>query len=164
MKPARIFLVGFMCSGKSTVGKLLADKLGYTFWDIDQVIEEREGKSIEEIFRDEGEEYFRSLERSVLEEFLEKEKVVVSTGGGLGANPTAMEKMKSAGLVVWLDLDFDTFLQRCAHQEGRPLLKMGLDYLRALMEKREKVYRLAHLRLKADKPPDALVEGLLSQL
>jgi shikimate kinase len=61
MKPARIFLVGFMCSGKSTVGKLLADKLGYTFWDIDQVIEEREGKSIEEIFKDKGEEYFRSL-------------------------------------------------------------------------------------------------------
>jgi shikimate kinase len=59
----------------------------------------------------------------VLEEFLEKERIVVSTGGGLGANPTAMEKMKSAGLVVWLDLDFDTFLQRCAHQEGRPLLK-----------------------------------------
>jgi len=75
-----------------------------------------------------------------------------------------MEKMKSAGLVVWLDLDFDTFLQRCAHQEGRPLLKRGLDYLRALMEEREKVYRLAHIRLKADKPPDVLVEGLLSQL
>jgi shikimate kinase len=164
MKPTRIFLVGFMCSGKSTVGKLLADKLGYTFWDIDQVIEEREGKSIEEIFRDEGEEYFRSLERKVLEEFLEKEKVVVSTGGGLGANHTAMEKMKSAGLVVWLDLDFETFLQRCAHQEGRPLLKRGLDYLRALMEEREEVYRLAHIRLKADKPPDALVEELLSQL
>jgi shikimate kinase (EC 2.7.1.71) len=164
MKPTRIFLVGFMCSGKSTVGKLLADKLGYTFWDIDQVIEEREGKSIEEIFRDEGEEYFRSLERSVLEEFLKKERIVVSTGGGLGANLTAMEKMKSAGLVVWLDLDFETFLQRCAHQEGRPLLNRGLDYLRTLMEKREKVYRLAHIRLKADKPPDALVEGLLSQL
>jgi len=164
MKPARIFLVGFMCSGKSTVGKLLADKLGYAFWDIDQVIEEREGKSIEEIFKDRGEEYFRSLERSVLEEFLEKERVVVSTGGGLGANPFAMETMKSAGLVVWLDLDFETFLQRCAHQEGRPLLKRGLDYLRALMEEREKAYRLAHIRLKADKPPDALVEGLLSQL
>ncbi len=164
MRPARIFLVGFMCSGKSTVGKLLADKLGYTFWDIDQVIEEREGKSIEEIFKSKGEEYFRSLERNVLEEFLEKERVVVSTGGGLGANPTAMEKMKFAGLVVWLDLDFETFLQRCAHQEGRPLLKRGLDYLRALMEEREKVYRLAHIRLKADKPPDVLVEGLLSQL
>jgi shikimate kinase len=75
-----------------------------------------------------------------------------------------MEKMKSAGLVVWLDLDFDTFLQRCAHQEGRPLLKKGSDYLRALMEEREKVYRLAHIILKADKPPDVLVEGLLSQL
>jgi Shikimate kinase len=72
MKPTRIFLVGFMCSGKSTVGKLLADKLGYTFWDIDQVIEEKEGKSIEEIFKSKGEEYFRGLERSVLEEFLEK--------------------------------------------------------------------------------------------
>jgi shikimate kinase len=153
-----------MCSGKSTVGKLLADKLGYTFWDIDQVIEEREGKSIEEIFRDEGEEYFRSLERSVLEEFLKKEKVVVSTGGGLGADQIAMETMKSAGLVVWLDLDFETFLQRCAHQEGRPLLKKGMDYLRALMEEREKVYRLAHVRLKTDKPPNALVERLLSQL
>jgi Shikimate kinase len=164
MKPTRIFLVGFMCSGKSTVGKLLADRLGYTFWDIDQVIEEREGKSIEEIFRDEGEGYFRSLERKVLEEFLEKERIVVSTGGGLGANPTAMEKMKSAGLVVWLDLNFETFLRRCAHQEGRPLLKKRLDYLRVLMEEREKVYRLAHVRLKADKPPDALVEELLSQL
>jgi shikimate kinase (EC 2.7.1.71) len=109
MKPARIFLVGFMCSGKSTVGKLLADKLGYTFWDIDQVIEEREGKSIEEIFKSKGEEYFRSLERKVLEEFLGKERIVVSTGGGLGANPTAMEKMKSAGLVVWLDLDLKPF-------------------------------------------------------
>lgn len=164
MKPTRIFLVGFMCSGKSTVGKLLADKLGYTFWDIDQVIEEREGKSIEEIFKSKGEEYFRSLERKVLEEFLEKERIVVSTGGGLGANSTAMEKMKSAGLVVWLDLDFETFLQRCANQEGRPLLKRGVDYLRVLMEEREKVYRLAHIRLKADRPPDALVEGLLSQL
>jgi shikimate kinase len=164
MKHARIFLVGFMCSGKSTVGKLLANKLGYTFWDIDQVIEEREGKSIEEIFKDRGEEYFRSLEKKVLEEFLKKEKVVVSTGGGLGADQIAMETMKSAGLVVWLDLDFETFLQRCAHQEGRPLLKEGLDYLRALMEEREKVYRLAHVRLKTDKPPNALVERLLSQL
>jgi shikimate kinase len=164
MKHARIFLVGFMCSGKSTVGKLLANKLGYTFWDIDQVIEEREGKSIEEIFKDRGEEYFRSLEKKVLEEFLKKEKVVVSTGGGLGADQIAMETMKSAGLVVWLDLDFETFLQRCAHQEGRPLLKKGMDYLRALMEEREKVYRLAHVRLKTDKPPNALVERLLSQL
>ena len=164
MKSNRIFLVGFMCSGKSTVGKLLAEKLGYTFWDIDQVIEEREGKGIEEIFKDEGEEYFRNLEMKVLEEFLEKEGIVVSTGGGLGANPFAMEKMKSAGLVVWLDLDFETFLQRCAHQEGRPLLKKGLDYLRTLMEKRKKVYSLAHIRLKADKPPDVLVEGLLSKL
>jgi shikimate kinase len=63
-----------MCSGKSTVGKLLADKLGYTFWDIDQVIEEREGKSIEEIFKSKGEEYFRNLERNVLEEFFGKRK------------------------------------------------------------------------------------------
>jgi shikimate kinase (EC 2.7.1.71) len=98
MRPVRIFLVGFMCSGKSTVGKLLADKLGYTFWDIDQLIEEREGKSIEEIFKDKGEEYFRSLEMKVLEEFLEKEKVVVSTGGGLGANPYCYGKNEVCGL------------------------------------------------------------------
>jgi shikimate kinase len=83
MKPARIFLVGFMCSGKSTVGKLLADKLGYTFWDIDQVIEEREGKSIEEIFKDARRGVLQKLERSVLEEFLEKERLWLARVEGL---------------------------------------------------------------------------------
>ncbi len=164
MKPVRIFLVGFMCSGKSTVGRLLAERLGYTFWDLDQIIEKREGKSIEEIFRTKGEEYFRGLEMNVLEEFLKKEKVVVSTGGGLGANPIAMDRMKPMGLVIWLDIDFETFLERCSHQEGRPLLKRDLEYLKALMEEREKVYKLAHIRLRANRPPNDLVQELLSQL
>jgi len=64
-----------MCSGKSTVGKLLADKLGYTFWDIDQVIEEREGKSIEEIFKSKGEEYFRSLKEVCWRSFWKRKRL-----------------------------------------------------------------------------------------
>ena len=164
MMPSSIFLVGFMCSGKSTVGKMLAENLGYDFVDLDQLIEEREGKSIEEIFLDHGEEYFRRLELLTLEELLEREKVVVSTGGGLGANQDAMNKMKSSGLVIWLRIDLETFLKRCANSEGRPLLKRGLDYVKKLMEEREETYRMAHLTLEGGKKPEEIVKEILKIL
>ena len=164
MMPSGIFFVGFMCSGKSTVGKMLAENLGYDFVDLDQLIEERQRKSIEEIFLDHGEECFRRLELLTLEELLERERVVVSTGGGLGANKDAMNKMKSSGLVIWLRIDFETFLKRCANSEGRPLLKRGLDYVRKLMEEREHTYRMAHLTLEGGKKPKEIVKEILKIL
>jgi len=164
MIPSRIFLIGFMCSGKSTVGKLLAQKLSYSFVDLDEYIETKEKKSIEEIFSNYGEEYFRKAEMNALEVFLNKEKVVISTGGGLGANKDALLKMKSAGFVVWLDIDFETFLKRCSNSEGRPLLKKGLDYVKELMERRKEIYSLADLRLDGRKSCKDLIDQILQKL
>ncbi|WP_333784066.1 shikimate kinase [Thermocrinis sp.] len=164
MIPRRIFLIGFMCSGKSTVGRILAKRLSYSFVDLDEFIEQREGKSIQEIFSNYGEEYFRRMELEVLDLFLNEDRVVVSTGGGLGANGDALNRMKLVGFVVWLDIDFETFLKRCSNSEGRPLLKKGLDYVKELMERRKEVYSLAHLRVDGRKSPEDLTDYILQEL
>ncbi len=153
-----------MCSGKSTIGKMLAQKLGWKFYDIDDVIETKEKKSIAEIFRDKGEEYFRVLELETLKELSQESKVVISTGGGLGANEKAMYFMKSNGLVIWMDIDFETFLERCSNSEGRPLLSKGIDFIKQLFDKRRGVYSLAHKRLDANMNPQSILELILEDL
>lgn len=155
-----------MCSGKSTVGKILAQRLCWKFVDIDEEIEKREGLSIPEIFSGRGEPYFRELELEVLKELLEEEKVVVSTGGGLGANTEAVELMKRKGFVVWLKVSFEEFIKRCGTGEGRPLLQRGKEELRRLLESRNKVYSMAHLHLESKEPQEAaeeIMKALLSQ-
>ncbi|HAV40094.1 MAG TPA: shikimate kinase, partial [Aquificaceae bacterium] len=134
MNYKRIFLVGFMCSGKSTVGKLLSLRLGWSFVDVDEEVQRLEAMTIPEIFEKKGEDYFRRLEVSVLEALSQKENIVISTGGGLGANPYAMELMKSKGLVVWLKVEFDTFIERCGKDPSRPLLKRSREELLKLFE------------------------------
>ncbi len=159
----RIFLVGFMCSGKTTVGKLLAGKLNWDFVDLDEEIEKREGLSIPEIFELKGENYFRELEYEVLKDVATREKIVVSTGGGLGANPKAMNLMKEKGTVLWLKVPFEEFLRRCGKDKSRPLLKKGRNYLLKLMTDREKVYSKAHLTLEPGEP-ERMVEIVLARL
>ncbi|MFN3947708.1 MAG: shikimate kinase [Aquificaceae bacterium] len=154
----RVFLVGFMCSGKTTFGKLLSESLGWSFVDIDQEVERREGMPIRDIFEKKGEEYFRRLEFEILRSMAEKEKVVISTGGGLGASLEAMEFMKTKGLVVWLKIDFETFLERCGQDPSRPLLKRGKEELLRLFEKRSQVYKQASLILDGTANPKELVQ------
>ena len=157
----RIFLVGFMCSGKSTVGNLLAKKLGWEFYDVDDLIEKEEGMSIGEIFESKGEDYFRNRELEVLFNISKFKNAVISTGGGLGANLKAMEFMKGSGLVIWIDINFETFLKRCAQDSGRPLLRKGEDYVKELFEGRKGVYSLAHLRVDGELPPSTVCEVIL---
>ncbi len=164
MSYERVFLVGFMCSGKSTIGRMLAQELGWKFYDTDSVIETRESKSIAEIFRDKGEDYFRVLELETLKELSQESKVVISTGGGLGANEKAMHFMKSNGLVIWMDIDFKTFLERCSKSEDRPLLSKGIDFVKQLFDKRRDIYSLAHKRLDANKNPQSILEHILEDL
>ena len=147
LKTSRVFLVGFMCSGKSSVGRVLADKLGWRFIDLDEVIEREERMSIPDIFAKKGEEYFRRLELKTLKRVSEEEKVVVSTGGGLGANPKAMDMMKEKGLVVWLKVSFEEFLKRCGEDPSRPMIALGEEKLRDLMRDREKTYARAHVSI-----------------
>ena len=153
-----------MCSGKSSVGRLLAQKLGWKFIDLDREIETREGRSIPEIFEQEGEEYFRELEMAMLREVSGLDKVVVSTGGGLGANPTAMEFMKDKGIVVWLEVSFENFWKRCSSKKDRPLLKLGRTALEKLMEERNRVYATSHLRIADTGSVQDRVERVIAHL
>ncbi|WP_297890063.1 shikimate kinase [Sulfurihydrogenibium sp.] len=159
-----IYLVGFMGSGKSTVGKILAEKTGRKFIDIDKLIEEKEGRKIKDIFEKEGESHFRQLEKKQLEELLNTENYVISTGGGLGANPENMQKMKENGIVVWLDITLNTVLERCKNDEDRPLLKQPIEKIKQLFEERKKVYGLAPYRINVEnKTPMQIVEEILTK-
>jgi len=160
-----IYLVGFMGSGKSTVGKILAEKLNMNFVDIDKLIEEKEGMKIKDIFERKGESYFRELERKQIEATVKQEGLVVSTGGGLGANLDNMNFMKKNGDVVWLDVSLNTVLDRLKNDQDRPLLKQPTEKIKQLFEERKNVYRLANIRINADKKtPSQIVEEILTKI
>jgi shikimate kinase len=160
-----IYLIGFMGSGKSTVGKILAEKLNMNFVDIDKLIEEKEGMRIKDIFEQKGESYFRELERKQIEAIVNQEGLVVSTGGGLGANLGNMNLMKKNGDVVWLDVSLNTVLDRLKNDQDRPLLKQPTEKIRQLFEERKNVYRLANIRINADKKtPSQIVEEILIKI
>lgn len=159
--PKIIYLIGFMCAGKTTIGTLLAEKISYEFLDTDSYIERLESKKIDDIFALKGEPYFRDLEIKALRE-LSKENRVISTGGGLGANDKALEFMKEKGLVVYLQIDFDTFYQRCKNLSNRPILKKSYEELKKIFEERKNTYQKANIILDAHKEPPKIVEELIS--
>ena len=140
-----IYLIGFMGSGKSTVGKKLAERLGYNFIDTDEEIEKETGMKIKDIFKNFGEKYFRDLEKKKIQELAKKNNLVVSTGGGLPENEENIEIMKSSGIVVWLKIDFDTFIERVKGDENRPLLKEDINKLKERFLNREKYYSQADI-------------------
>ncbi|HTQ64840.1 MAG TPA: shikimate kinase [Puia sp.] len=121
----KIFLIGFMGSGKTHWGKLLAEKLHLTFFDLDTVITEKENKTISEIFAEKGEEFFRYLEKDVLEELVnENNDFIISSGGGTPCFFNNIEFMKKNGKVVWLNTSIDTLKQRLLKERtSRPLIR-----------------------------------------
>ena len=121
--PNKIILVGYMGSGKTTVGKKLAKQLGYNFVDTDEYIVEKEGRSISDIFRDSGEEYFRNLETSIIDELNEKySNCIISTGGGMPLRKENREKLLNMGKVYFLNASADTIYIRVKNSTDRPLL------------------------------------------
>ncbi len=117
-----IVLVGFMGSGKTTLGKLLSEQTGMPLVDMDTQIEERAGKSINDIFAQDGEAHFRALEREMAQELASKDGQIISTGGGIVLNPDNIADFEKTGLVVCLLVDADTVLDRIRHDSSRPLL------------------------------------------
>ncbi len=145
--PERIYLVGFMGCGKTTVGRRLARDLRWLFLDLDREIEIETGMSVREIFRSEGEEHFRRLERSELERTATLSNVVVATGGGLWMRPENRELIAESGLSLWLDLPLDELLTRLDRSAGSRPLHKNRESTTQLFEERLPAYREAALRV-----------------
>ena len=141
-----VILVGFMGAGKSVCGRLLARRLGRCFLETDDMIVAREGRSIPEIFRVDGEERFRALEAEALEALGLKSGEVIATGGGFPCRPGRMEALRELGTVVWLEGDLDVLSARARRAGDRPMLAgRARGEIEALYRSREPYYREAHI-------------------
>jgi shikimate kinase len=160
--PARIALIGFMGSGKSTVGRLLARELGYGFVDLDDRVEEAAGRTIREIFAEEGEEAFRSLEAQELESLAGEERVVAATGGGAPVPAANRAFFSSDATTFYLEVSFEEFLRRAGSDPARPLLQRGAGELGTLYELRRPIYESLGRRVPTDdRTPDEVVRYIL---
>lgn len=147
-----IALIGFMGSGKSSVGHLVAARLRFEFVDTDHLIEVHAGLRIAEIFARHGEVRFRELERQVVDQLAERERCVIATGGGVGANPELLASLKRHALVVCLWASPEKIWQRVRRHTHRPLLQVPDPpaRIRELLAQRQPVYRQADVLLNAD--------------
>ncbi|QHE52943.1 shikimate kinase [Pontibacillus sp. HMF3514] len=136
-----IVLIGFMGSGKSSVGKLLAEQTHRTYIDLDQKIEEDAGDSIPNIFKKEGEEGFRMRETEVLRELSSRDSTVISTGGGIVEREENLSVLKEHGPVIYLHASFEEISARLQEDESRPLWSKPEAERRSLLEKRLPVYK-----------------------
>lgn len=165
----KVFLIGFMCSGKSTVGRALAPLLGMPFVDLDRVVEQRVGPLLPYIQKH-GEAAFREQEAAVLQELLRGADAVVGTGGGTPCQQDHLERMKQAGTVVWLDVSWEPLIARIERSGGdRPLL-FGLkgealhQRVRDLLAERLAYYHAAHVRIPADEAAATVAARIAERL
>ena len=164
MKRGNIYLVGFMGAGKTSVGMRLAELLRWDFVDLDQRIEEREGRSIREIFSVEGEAYFRDREREELARAALKRQIVVALGGGAFVDDRNRETIALSGTSIWLDATMDTLYPRCADDPSRPLVAARGE-MEQLLERRRPYYEQAALRIEVDgRTVDDLARSIVRRL
>lgn len=146
-----IVLVGLMGAGKTSIGRRLAEKLGWDFVDADHEIEQAAGISIPDIFAEHGEGYFREGERKVIARLLDNGKQVLATGGGAFINEETRARIKQHGVSVWLKADIELLLKRVAKRGGRPLLENSNPetVMRNLIEQRYPVYAQADITVES---------------
>lgn len=162
MERDRIFLVGFMGSGKSTVGPLLARRLGWPFLDLDSMIEASFGGPIHQIFSQHGEPFFRQMERDAVRHLERWKNCVAALGGGAFVDPGNRLQIGRLGLSVFLDLPLERVLERCPPDGTRPLLKDPAS-VQELHASRLPLYRLSDFEVDASLPPDTIVSFILEK-
>ena len=161
MTADKIYLVGFMAAGKTTVARALAERLGWRAEDIDELIEARERRTVADIFARSGEPYFRTLERDILRLLLPLRHVVVATGGGTFMDPDNRVAINMDGVSVWLDVPLDELVARLPADGRRPLAadRAQMERLYAI---RQAAYANAQIRIDArGAHPEAVAERIL---
>ena len=150
-----LVLVGFSCSGKTTLGRNVARRLRLTFVDTDRYVEEMSGRTIPQIFREDGEPAFRALEREAISRIMAQRNQVVSTGGGAVIDPENREKLRNGNLVIHLQVRPETVVDRLRNSKSgrpRPLLEYAdpLERVNQLMAERKEAYSAAHVTIGVD--------------
>ncbi len=170
-----IFLCGFMGTGKTTIGKKLAERVQAEFIDLDKEIEKKDGRSIPEIFSEDGEAYFRELEWRTLKTMLPETKGIYALGGGSLQNQRVVDHIKLFGLLIFIDTPFEVLLERIRKDASRPLLldkdgnikqdsELRTD-LTHLYNKRKPLYEQAQIKLMRDQyaSVDKLIDDLIKR-
>lgn len=164
MNVDKVYLVGFMAAGKTTVARALARRLGWEAQDIDELIEARERRTVAEIFARSGEPYFRSVEREILRLLLPLRHVVVATGGGTFADSENRAAINMDGLSIWLDVPFEALLARTPADGRRPLAQDRLK-MEQLFASRQAAYAMAHVRIPVGvAPAEEVAEQILDAM
>ncbi len=146
-----VILIGFMGVGKTSLGKLLASKLGRGFVDLDEKIEHDAGMSIPQIFETYGEKYFRELEKNAVKEVSTRRNIVIATGGGTVKDEENLQLLKNSGVIICLTTEPEEIYRRTARQGERPVLDGGgserLETIKKLLAEREKFYKQADYQI-----------------
>jgi shikimate kinase len=164
VKADKIYLVGFMAAGKTTLARALARRLDWAAVDIDELIEKRERVTVADIFARHGEPHFRAVERAVLADQLHPRHVVVATGGGTFVDPANRAAINADGVSIWLDVPLDRVIARLPADGRRPLAADRTEF-EHLYHLRRAAYQHAHRRIDAGRASvDALVEEIVDWL
>jgi shikimate kinase len=152
-----IVLTGFMGTGKTTTGEILAARLQRRFVDMDAELTRHFGKPIAAVFAEDGEEAFRAAEALLCEQLAQQQNLVIATGGGAFVDPSTRAQILDRGIAVWIDCDIDTLVERTARRGNRPLLKNGnpREILTRLAAERAPFYGEAHIRVVSENGPHA---------
>lgn len=163
MKNKLVFLTGFMASGKSTIGPILANTIGWDFYDLDRLIEEEASMSIKKIFEARGEPYFRKLETEMLKKVSELNEYIISLGGGTIASDENLGIIKSSGYLVYLESSPEATYRRLRYKRDRPALLFDGDEeptkiefitkIESLLKQRIKYYLQADMKINTDNAP-----------